>query len=227
MDFSLILPIYNEEENMTLVAPLLIQEFPQTEIILVNDGSKDNTLAILQKYESKVGIVTYAQNMGKGYAIKRGVEEATGDIIVFCDADLPFGIKSIAEMINRLKTNPNLDIAIAEKIQPKEGFCYHCAKMAVKKIIALLTGLRFKDTQAGLKGFKKETAKKIFAKTFINRFAIDIEVLYLAKKLNNTVDTIELRVEDNYYNRPSKFTTKEGFYLLKDIFKIYFHHYDV
>ncbi|MCX6737361.1 MAG: glycosyltransferase [Candidatus Parcubacteria bacterium] len=201
--------------------------FPQAEIILVNDGSNDKTADILGAYSSSTKVISYPHNMGKGYAIKMGVQAATKDYVVFCDADLPFGIEGITRLLEKLNADPNLDIAIVEKIQPKEKLIYHLSKIIVKKFIAFFTGLKFKDTQAGLKGFKKEVAHNIFAKTFINRFATDIEILYLAKKLHYNVGTLGLRVEDNYYNRPSKFTTKEGFYLLKDIFKIYFHKYNV
>ena len=227
MDFSLILPIYNEEKNIGSIVSLLIEKFPQAEIILVNDGSTDKTANILNSYSNYTKIVSYPKNIGKGRAIKMGVQVATKGYLLFCDADLPFGIDGITRLLDKLNTDANLDIAIVEKIQPKEKFGYHLSKIIVKKIITLFTGLKFKDTQAGLKGFKTEAALNIFTHTFINRFAIDIEILYLAKKLGYSVGTLGLKVENNYYNRPSKFTVKEGFYLLKDIFKIYFHHYNV
>lgn len=227
MDFSLILPIYNEEQNIDSAVTLLLKNFPQTEIILVDDGSTDKTADILRAYSDSAKIIGCPKNIGKGHAIKMGVQAATKDYIVFCDADLPFGISGITKLMEKLESNPSLDLVITEKIKPKEGPIYHLAKIAVKEIIALITGLRFKDTQAGLKGFKKEVAQSIFARTFVNRFAIDIEILYLAKKLHYRVGTVRLKVEDNYYGRPSKFTTKEGFYLFEDIFKIYFHKYNV
>ncbi|MFZ2414528.1 MAG: glycosyltransferase [Minisyncoccia bacterium] len=227
MDFSLILPIYNEEKNIGSIVSLLLEKFPQAEIILVNDGSTDKTADILNSYFNHTRIISYPKNMGKGYAIKMGVQEATKEYILFCDADLPFGIEGITRLLEKLNTDSNFDIAIVEKIQPKEKLIYHLSKIIVKKLIILFTGLKFKDTQAGLKGFKKEVAQNIFPHTFIKRFAIDIEILYLAKKLHYNVGTLGLRVEDNYYTRPSKFAIKERFYLLKDIFKIYFHHYNV
>ncbi len=227
MNFSLILPIYNEEKNIGSIVSLLIEKFPQTEIILVNDGSTDKTINLLEVYSNSTKIISYPQNMGKGYAIKIGVQAATKDYIVFCDADIPFGISGITKLMEKLESNPNLDIAIVEKVQPKEKFIYHLSKIIIKKIITLFTGLKFKDTQAGLKGFRKEAAQNIFSHTFINRFATDIEILYLAKKFHYSVGTLALEVIGSYYNRPSKFTAKEGFYLLKDIFKIYFHHYNV
>lgn len=226
MDFSLILPIYNEEKNIDSVVSLLLQNFPETEIILVNDGSRDKTESIIKKYADKVKIISYSKNMGKGYAIRQGVQAATKNWIVFCDADIPFGIDGIKQLVKKLENSPGLDLVITEKVKPQEGLLYHLAKKIVKNIITLLTGLKFKDTQAGLKGFKKEAAQNIFSHSFINRFAIDIEILYLAEKFHYSIGTISLPVADNY-KRSSKFTTKEGFYLLKDIFKIYFHHYDV
>jgi len=226
MNFSLILPIYNEEKNIDSVVSLLLTNLPETEIILVNDGSKDRTAELIKKYADAVKIISYSQNMGKGYAIRQGVEAATKNLIVFCDADIPFGIDGIKQLVKKLEANPGLDLVITEKIKPQEGLFYHLAKVIVQKIIAIFTGLKFKDTQAGLKGFKKEIARNIFSHGFINRFAIDIEILSLAEKLHYSIGTIFLQVTDNY-KRSSKFTTKEGFYLFKDIFKIYFHHYDV
>ncbi|HPR91279.1 MAG TPA: glycosyltransferase [Candidatus Paceibacterota bacterium] len=226
MNFSLILPIYNEERNIDSAVSLLLQNFPETELILVNDGSTDATASILEKYAKTAKVINYARNMGKGYAIKQGVLAATTDYIIFCDADIPFGINGIKQLVEKLEINPGLDIVITEKIKPTESFVYHLAKQIVRKIIFLLTGLKFNDTQAGLKGFKKEVAKKIFSHSFINRFAIDIEILYLAKKFQYSVGTISMPVTENYM-RSSKFTMKEGWYLFKDIFKIYFHHYNV
>ena len=226
MNFSLILPIYNEEKNIDSVVSLLLANLPETEIILVNDGSKDETEGIIKKYADAVKIISYSKNMGKGYAIRQGVEAATQNLIVFCDADIPFGIDGIKQLVKKLEANPGLDLVITEKIKPQEGLIYHLAKVTVQKLVAILTGLKFQDTQAGLKGFKREIAQNIFAHGFINRFAIDIEILSLAEKLHYSIGTIFLQVTDNY-KRSSKFTTKEGFYLFKDIFKIYFHHYDV
>jgi len=226
MNFSLILPIYNEEKNIDSVISLLLQNFPDTEIVLVNDGSTDKTAQILDKYANATKIISYSQNMGKGYAIRQGVRAATKNYILFCDADVPFGVSGIKALAKKLENNPGLDLAITEKVKPKEGFLYHLAKKVVRSIIALLTGLKFADTQAGLKGFKQEAAQNIFSHGFINRFAIDIEILYLAEKFHYSIGTILLPVTDNY-KRSSKFTIKEGFYLFKDIFKIYFHHYNV
>jgi len=226
MNFSLILPIYNEEKNIDSVVSLLLQNFPEMEIILVNDGSTDKTAQILEKYASTTKIISYSQNMGKGYAIKQGVQAATKSYILFCDADIPFGVGGIKTLAKKLDNNPGLDLVITEKVKPKESFIYHLAKKAVRSIITLTTGLKFADTQAGLKGFKKAVAQNIFSHGFINRFAIDIEILYLAEKFHYSIGTILLPVTDNY-KRSSKFTMKEGFYLFKDIFKIYFHHYNV
>lgn len=226
MDFSLILPIYNEEKNIDSVVSLLLTNLPGTEIILVNDGSKDETASIIKKYADSVKIVSYPQNMGKGYAIRQGVQAATKNLIVFCDADIPFGIDGIGQLVKKMEANPGLDLVITEKIKPQEGFLYRLAKATVKKLVVILTGLKFKDTQAGLKGFKKEVAQNIFSHGFINRFAIDIEILSLAEKFNYSIGTLALQVTDNY-KRSSKFTIKEELYLFKDIFKIYFHHYDV
>lgn len=226
MNFSLILPIYNEEKNIDSVVSLLLTNLPETEIILVNDGSRDETANIIKKYADSVKIISYSQNMGKGYAIRQGVQAATKNWIVFCDADIPFGIDGIGQLVKKLEVNPSLDLVITEKIKPQEGLLYHLAKETVRRIVSLLIGLKFKDTQAGLKGFKKEAAQNIFSHGFINRFAVDIEILSLAEKLQYSIGAISLPVTDNY-KRSSKFTTKERFYLFKDIFKIYFHHYDV
>jgi len=134
MDFSLILPIYNEEKNIDSVVSLLLQNFPETEIILVNDGSRDKTESIIKKYADKVKIISYSKNMGKGYAIRQGVQAATKNWIVFCDADIPFGIDGIKQLVKKLENSPGLDLVITEKVKPQEGLLYHLAKKIVKNI---------------------------------------------------------------------------------------------
>ncbi len=222
MKLSIIIPAYNEEISLEKSIPLILKAFPRAELIVVNDGSFDRTKDILSQFNIK--IINNEKNLGKGLSLKRGILAAEGELVIFTDADLPFrieGIKKVAEALEETGAN----IAIAEKLEYRKNASYLLARAIVKFFIRVFLSIHFKDTQAGLKGFTKNTAKEIFQITKINRFASDIEILFLAKQKNFKVISLPLQVaSDNL--RPSSFNLKEGFLFLLDIIRIKIAKYD-
>ncbi len=196
MTLSVVIPAYNEEERLPETLDRITEFFDKNgtnvEIVVVNDGSKDSTRRIIQKYSRTykgIFLVNNTSNRGKGYSAKRGVLKATGDLILFSDADLSTPI----EEYFKLKTyiDKGYDIAIGSrrikgadiKIQQPlhrrflgRGFGLLTEIYAVKGI---------KDTQCGFKLFKRDIAKSIFERQKIDGFSFDVEVLFLANKLFN------------------------------------------
>lgn len=216
---SVILPAYNEEENLSRVLTQVTAAFPQAEVILVSDGSTDGTPTIAARFAPDVSCIHYSPNHGKGYAVRTGMLAAKGEILVFTDADLPFGTTGVRAVAERLRQDSELDIVIASKTGIKRGLAYRTARHVARAGIALLTGLRYPDTQAGLKGFRAPAAKAIYSRTRIDGFASDIEVLYLAERDGLRVAAIPMTVADDFV-RPSTFGLRQGWRLLKDVGRI-------
>jgi dolichyl-phosphate beta-glucosyltransferase len=197
MKLSVVIPCFNEEhkiantvDQINTFLRILHIEF---EIIVVNDGSHDNTAQVAATLD--VLLVDYTENMGKGYAVKKGVERSSGDFILFIDADHTISIDHIEQF---LKSTIDFDIVIASKYMGKASHVSFLRKLLGKTFAAFrktITGLRFKDTQCGFKLFEAKVAKDLFSQLSVYGWCFDVEVLILAKKRNYRVT--ELPVELN------------------------------
>lgn len=215
--WSLILPAYNEEQTISAVLTTVTNAFPDAEVIVVSDGSTDRTPQLAGRFE--VQCIHYSPNRGKGYAVRQGMLAAAAPLVVFTDADLPFGVEGVRRVIRELHEDPSAQVVIASKLGIKRGIAYRAARHVARAGIALLTGLRYADTQAGLKGFRGPVAKAIYSRTRIDGFASDIEVLYLARRDGLKVVAVPLAVAGGVA-RPSTFGLKQGWKLLKDVWRI-------
>ncbi len=188
---SVVIPAYNENEMIleTLNECISSLNGAKPEIIVVDDGSLDGTLEKVQKFakENKnVKVVNYGGNQGKGYAVKYGFQHATGDIVAFIDADLnlhPRQIKTLLEYMKRY----NVDVVVGSKRHPESKVNYPFERKVLSDIyylfIKTLFGLPVKDTQAGLKLYKREVLEDVLPKVLVKRYAFDIEILANAHRL--------------------------------------------
>ncbi|MCM8771878.1 MAG: glycosyltransferase family 2 protein [Candidatus Omnitrophica bacterium] len=192
MEISVIVPAYNEEKRILKTLENIYKYFKNRnlafEIIVVDDGSKDKTVEIVNKFadgKNEIKIIKHEKNLGKGAAVKTGVLNASGNLILFTDADLSTPIEEFEKLEKKIKEG--YDIAIGSRglkdskiIIPQPLF-----RRIVGKIFPLLVRLLiikdFRDTQCGFKLFKKET-KKIFEELKTNGFAFDVEFLARGKK---------------------------------------------
>lgn len=224
---SIIIPTYNEEKRLpaTLfkIKKFLKKSRIKNEIIVVDDGSTDNTVSVAKKH--KVKILKNGRNFGKGYSIKHGVLKAKGDVILFTDADLSTPIKFLKNFLN--KHNSGFDVVIASrglqdsKIKIPQPFLREVSGKIFNILVRLITWLPLKDTQCGFKSFKADAAKKIFKKLTIHGFGFDVETLFIAKKFNFKI--IEYPVD--WYNSNA---TKVNFFkdsarMFIELFKIRFN----
>ncbi len=188
---SLIVPAYKQEN--TIVQDIknlekVLSSLPlKNEIIVVVDGFVDNTYKQVKKLSGKnIKIVGYSKNKGKGYAVRYGVDKANGDIIGFIDAGMDLDPREISRMINMIDWN-NADIVIGSKLHPESKVQYPLARKILswgyRAITHILFGFSIKDTQVGLKLFKRKVAKDVFSRILVKKFAFDIEVLAVAYKL--------------------------------------------
>jgi glycosyltransferase involved in cell wall biosynthesis len=106
MKLSIIIPVFNEEKHIERVLKE-ITSFKasgwKTEIIVIDDGSKDQSLSIINRFKKRVHIITYQKNQGKGFAVRQGIQNATGDFILIQDSDLEYDPKDIPKMLEKTK----------------------------------------------------------------------------------------------------------------------------
>jgi len=188
---SLIVPAYKQEKtivrdikNLDKILSALSFKY---EIIVVVDGFLDNTFKNANSINNKnIKVYGYEKNKGKGFAIKFGVEKASGDVIGFIDAGMDLDPSEISIMLDIMDWN-KADIVIGSKLHPDSKVNYPLARKILswgyRTLTHLLFGFNIKDTQVGLKLFKRKAAKAIFSKIIVKKFAFDIEVLAVAQKL--------------------------------------------
>ncbi len=191
---SLVVPAYKQENTIIKDIKALtkaLSAFPfKQEIIVVVDGFVDKTFQKANSVKStNVIVLGYESNKGKGFALKLGVEKAKGDIIGFIDAGMDLDPSEISIMLDIMEWN-NADIVVGSKLHPESKVNYPLPRKILswgyRTLTHLLFGFKVKDTQVGLKLFKRRVAKEVFSKIIVKKFAFDIEVLAVAYKLGYT-----------------------------------------
>ncbi len=236
INLSVIVPAYNEQDRLGpqlgSVLDYLDKNFPNYELIIVDDGSKDQTaksVAEAIKTEKRSKLISYSPNRGKGFAVRTGVLASHGENVLFMDADLSTPLSEIPRILELLE---NADIVIGsrgrenDKVTKKAPLFRQLASRIFDQIKYLLVGLRrFKDTQCGFKAFKGDVARNLFSKCQIDRFMFDAEVLYLAEKSNLKI----LEMPVSWADMPgSTVRFWEGiYYMFRDLWRIrYTNRYD-
>lgn len=188
---SIIVPAYKQEktiiDDLVQIKKILNSLPYESELILVVDGFLDKTYSEAKKIKDKnLKVLGYKKNKGKGFAVKYGMLRGKGDVIGFIDAgrDLDPAQLQIALGIMELK---NADIVIGSKLHKDSSVNYPFVRKILswgyRSLTHLLFGFDVRDTQVGLKIFKKEAAKKIFSKIIVKSYAFDVEVLAVAHYL--------------------------------------------
>jgi len=155
------------------------------EIVVVDDGSPDSTAAQVPPGDN-LQLIRFPENRGKGAAIRAGMLKARGEVRVFTDADLPYGTEPLAVALDLLQRGP-FHAVIGDRSLPDSRYSNDgwtrkiVSSLATMTISTLLVG-DFRDTQCGLKAFRGDVASHLFAMTRIDRFATDVEMLYLLLK---------------------------------------------
>lgn len=188
LKYSIIIPAYNEEKRITetlkKVQDYFISKWDMYEIIVVNDGSKDNTIWIVNKFNKNIKIVQNPANIGKGYSIKNWVSHALWEYILFIDADNSTPIDNFPKLEKYLDT---YDIVIWSRymkdseIGRKQPWYRRIVGRLGNKLIRLLLMKWIQDTQCWFKVFKHNCAMNIFPAQTIHRFWFDMEILFIAK----------------------------------------------
>jgi dolichyl-phosphate beta-glucosyltransferase len=206
-EISIVIPCYKEAEvietNILTINEYLCGLFERHEIIIVTDGSPDGTADVvdsLLKNRSDIPLthVRFADNRGKGAAVKAGILASRFETVLFMDADLTIPIEELGEFMSALGQS---DIVIASRLAPgakfEEPVPWYRVLMArgfhLLQIL-ILGNFEFSDTQCGFKLFRRNVALDIFRRITIRRFAFDAELLFLAKHLDYRVAILPVTV---------------------------------
>jgi dolichyl-phosphate beta-glucosyltransferase len=224
---SLIIPAYNEEKRLpaTLekIMAFLQSEDAEAEILIVDDGSIDNTAQVAREFSSRYPSIFLIStpHRGKGFAVKTGMLQGRGRMLLLIDADLSVPINQAWKLI------PSEDredyIAIGSREAPgaerlQEPLYRHALGVTYNVLLRHLLNLPIRDTQCGFKCFHNRIAKKLFSLQTLNGWAFDVEILYVAVKLGCTI--IEVPVTWQYDSDTRIKVARDSCAMLRDLFFI-------
>jgi dolichyl-phosphate beta-glucosyltransferase len=194
LTYSLIIPAYNESQRIRPTLDRVLQHIKEqswdAEVIVVNDGSQDDTARIVKDYgrdHPNVRLVENGRNRGKGYSVRNGMLHANGDVCLLSDADLSSPITESQKLFDAIAEGA--DIAIGsrwlrvELQTERQPFYRQVFGRIFNLLLRIVLGLNFKDTQCGFKAFRRDAAQQVFSLQKIERWGFDPEVLFLARQL--------------------------------------------
>jgi len=212
MKLSVIMPVYNGKkfivQNVKKVKEILegyVREnlISDYEVVVVDDGSKDNTFNLLNEAfgnDAKVVISQNVINQGKGFALKNGFFSSSGDVVVLLDSDLDIPPEQIRNLI--LEYQKGYDIVISSKFEKGSELKYPLLRKIISFVyyimIKLLFNLPLRDTQTGLKLFRREALELCLSRMVVKRFAFDLELLLIAYRYNFSIKTVPVKI--NYHS---------------------------
>jgi dolichol-phosphate mannosyltransferase len=220
---SIIIPIFNQARKITYSLEKIKQAvelaFSNYELIAVNDGSTDNTLATLKDIamiDEHVRVISYTPNRGKGYAVRQGVLHSHGDAVILLDGDLDISPDLIKDYVERLSTS---DLVIASKKHPESSVRIPRSRAFLSRAFNLLIkvsiGIAQTDTQAGFKVGKGDIMRKIFRNVSVNRYAFDVEFFAIASILHLKVQEMPVIMKID-----RRFKMKEVLRMFIDLIRI-------
>ena len=192
--YSIIIPAYNEAERIGASLDRILSYIAESrwsaEIIVVNDGSRDNTSEVVQEYSGRNPIIRVLENpgnRGKGYSVRNGMLNASGQVLLFTDADLSSPIEEANKLFAVIE-NGQADVAIGSRYLQselqtrKQPLHRRMLGRAFNVALRTILGLSFVDTQCGFKAFNRKAVTTIFPNMKIERWGFDPEILFLARR---------------------------------------------
>jgi len=216
---SFILPAYNESERLTTSIPKVLEYIHDrdlhAEVIVVNDGSTDDTAEVVRGFAAGNPLVELLENpcnRGKGYSVRNGMLHAKGAVALFTDADLSSPIPEADKLFSALADGADVAIGsrwLKRELQTERQPLHRQLYGRLFNLgLQLVLGLNYRDTQCGFKAFKRQAAQIIFTRQRIERWGFDPELLFLARKFK--LRTTEVPVEWGHDHRSKINPLRDG-----------------
>jgi glycosyltransferase involved in cell wall biosynthesis len=199
--YSIVIPAYNEGARLgatleKVLAYVRAQGW-DAEVIVVNDGSRDNTVEIVRTFAAKdaaLRLVENPGNRGKGYGVRNGMLHARGQIVLFSDADLSSPIEEAPKLFSALEKGADIAIGSrwlrAETQTQRQPLHRQVFGRIFNILLRVTLGLPYKDTQCGFKAFTQKATQAVFPLQKIERWGFDPEILFLARKFGLKVEEV-------------------------------------
>ncbi len=229
-DISVVIPAYNEAERLpgTLLAA---ENYFGTrnlsrEILIVDDGSQDDTVKICANLRDKITglqILCNGRNRGKGFSVRHGILEASGPFVLMMDADQSSPMEELDKLLPPVRDGQS-DIAIGSRSLKESQILVHQPLyreplgFLYNNIIQLLVLKGIQDTQCGFKLFRREVARDVFSRGRLSGFAFDVEILFIARQLGYRITEIPIRWQNDANTKIR--ILRHGSSMLADLFRI-------
>jgi dolichyl-phosphate beta-glucosyltransferase len=201
LTYSFVIPAYNESVRLRPTLDEILRYTREqnwnAEILVVNDGSSDDTARIVREYgklHPQVLLVENPGNRGKGYSVRNGMVHALGDIVLFTDADLSSPMSEASKLFDAIEQGADIAIGsrwIRTELQTERQPLYRQLFGRIFNLaLRVILGLNFADTQCGFKAFRRDAVQVIFPQQRIERWGFDPEILYLARRAGMRVEEV-------------------------------------
>jgi glycosyltransferase involved in cell wall biosynthesis len=206
LELSIVIPAFNQRVRTTGSAEQAVRwlgdRFPgRSELILVDDGSRPEEALAADALPPEVVLVRHDRNLGKGGAIRTGVERARGAYVVFTDSDLPFSLEPVETTLATLRGGA--DVVIGDRLHPESsatapfGPRRRLSSAVYTWLVNHALGLDYADTQCGYKGYRADAAQTLFSRLRVTSFAFDAELLLRAHAAGMRVARQPVRLVHN------------------------------
>jgi glycosyltransferase involved in cell wall biosynthesis len=210
LSLSLIIPAYDEASRLGKTLPVIFDylnaHYPESEVLVVDDGSKDETAEVAEKSFAVAGgvgasVIRVRPNRGKGYAVRQGLLAARSDIAIFSDADLSTPIAEMPKLVSAI--SEGADLAFGSRSLDRGLIGVHQpwrreqGGKLFNLVVRLATGLPYWDTQCGFKAFRMTTCRPVVEAATIDRFGFDVELLYVAHLAGLKLKEVAVRWDHN------------------------------
>ena len=217
---SIVIPAYNEAarlgNTLRAVVNYLRQNYPEAEVIVVDDGSADDTATIAREIFNDSGglrtsVISYQSNLGKGRAVRLGLLAARGDVALFSDADLSTPITEAPKLVDPI-VNGQFDVTFGSRALDRQLIGVHQpwrreqGGRVFNLVVRLATGLPFWDTQCGFKAFRMSVCRPLVEAATVDRFGFDVELLYISFRAGLRLKEVPVRWDHNEGSKISLFS---------------------
>ncbi len=225
---SVIIPMYNEAKIIAGTARALSDymaaNFDSYEILFSDDGSTDGCGETVRAMElPHVRVLGYAENRGKGSAVRTAMLEAQGELTLFTDADLAYGTEVIRKVYDRWEEQGRPSVLVGSRNLDGKGyegytFLRKVMSKTYLKILCLVGGFKLSDSQCGCKAFSGEAAGEIFSRCQVDGFAFDFEAILWADTLGYRIEEMPVRII--HHRESSIHIMRDTFRMLRDLIRI-------